>query len=96
MPCCDGAHFYVTLKDEFPMRCSENHGFDLFDDLDNPWEDARERLTYGRLYPVLAVGEKGHSLTVIDDSGRQWSAATGLFKYAAERLQRVHERQQRY
>ena len=76
--------FYVTLKDDFPDRCRENEAETLFDDLDNPYLDAKERLTPGRVYPVMGVGDDGRRLTVIDDNGRPWNAFTGLFKFAED------------
>lgn len=78
----DSVHFYVTLKDDFPDRCRENEVQALFEDLENPYLDARGRLTPGKVYPVMRVGEDGRRLTVIDDLGRPWTAVTGLFKYA--------------
>ena len=77
--------FYVTLKDDFAERCRESEGESLFDDLDNPYIDARGRLTPGRIYPVMGVRDDGRRLTVIDDEGRPWNAMTGLFKFADER-----------
>jgi hypothetical protein len=76
--------FYVTLKDDFVDRCVENEAGSLFDDLENPYKDAKRRLTPGRVYPVMGIGEDGRRLTVIDDLGRPWKAMTGLFKYAEE------------
>jgi hypothetical protein len=76
--------FYVTLKDDFEDRCVENEKGVLFEDLENPYKDAEERLTPGRIYPVLGIGEDGRRLTVIDDRGRPWKALTGLFKYAED------------
>ena len=78
----DSVHFYVTLKDDFPDRCRENEVQALFEDLDNPYLDAQGRLTPGKIYPVMKVGDDGRLLTVIDDLGRPWTAVTGLFKYA--------------
>ncbi len=75
-------HFYVTLKSDFLERCSENEGSSLFDNLDNPWLEARRRLTPGRVYPVLGVEQQGRILTILDDTGHEWSAALGLFKFA--------------
>jgi|GEM_PF-1524467 len=75
-------YFYVTLKDDFSERYRENETQNLFDDLENPYRDARDRLTPGRIYPVMNVGENGRQITVIDDLGRLWTAVTGLFKYA--------------
>jgi hypothetical protein len=78
----DSVHFYVTLKDDFDERCRENETQTLFEDLDNPYLDARGRLTPGRVYPVLKVGLDGRHLTIIDDRGRPWNTMTGLFKFA--------------
>ena len=78
----DSVHFYVTLKDDFGDKCRENDAASLFEDLENPYGDARDRLTPGRVYPVLGVEDQGRHLTVIDDSGRPWTTATGLFKFA--------------
>lgn len=78
----DSVHFYVTLKDNFSERCQENDRQSLFDDLENPYSDARSRLTPGRVYPVMGVEDQGRHLTVIDDAGRPWTAVTGLFKFA--------------
>ena len=80
----DSVHFYVTLKDDFDDKCRENDGQSLFDDIENPYSDARERLTPGRVYPVMEVADQGRHLTVIDDAGRPWTAVTGLFKFAEE------------
>jgi len=77
----ESVHFYVTLKDDFADKCRENEIQNLFDDLDNPYQDAQNRLTPGKIYPVLEVGNDGRALTVIDDLGRLWTAVTGLFKY---------------
>ncbi len=77
-------HFYVTLKDDFGDRCLENGGASLFSDIDDPYSDAKDRLTPGKVYPVLGVEDQGRHLTVIDDAGRPWSASTGLFKFAPE------------
>jgi len=78
----ESAFFFVTLKDDFLERCDENECVTLFDDLDNPYLDAKGRLTPGRVYPVMKVGKDGRYLTVIDDHGRPWSTLTGLFKFA--------------
>ncbi len=78
----ESVHFYVTLKDDFSDRCRENEVQALFEDLENPYLDARGRLTPGKVYPVMNVGENGRRLTVIDDLGHPWNAVTGLFKYA--------------
>ncbi|MCK5734991.1 MAG: hypothetical protein KAH21_00880 [Spirochaetaceae bacterium] len=78
----ESVHFYVSLKDDFTERCQENELQTLFDDLDNPYQDASSRLTPGKVYPVMNVGDDGRRLTVIDDLGRLWTAVTGLFKYA--------------
>jgi len=78
----ESAHFYVTLKDDFNERFQENEVQNLFDDLDNPYKDAMKRLTPGKIYPVMNVGDDGRAITVIDDLGRLWTAVTGLFKYA--------------
>jgi len=78
----ESVHFYVTLKDDFNEKFQENKAQNLFDDLDNPYQDAMNRLTPGKIYPVMNVGEDGRAITVIDDLGRLWTAVTGLFKYA--------------
>ena len=80
----DQVHFYVTLKDDFFDRCRENELSNLFEDLDNPYRDARDRLTPGKIYPVLNVKDDGRTLTVVDDLGRLWTAVTGLFKFAED------------
>ena len=80
----DQVHFYVTLKDDFIDRCRENDLSNLFEDLDNPYQDARDRLTPGKIYPVLSVKDDGRTLTVVDDLGRLWTAVTGLFKFAED------------
>ena len=77
-------HFYVTLKDDFEDRCRENSAAGLFEDLANPWMDAQNRLTPGRLYPVMDVVDNGRSLTIIDDSGLAWTTSMVMFKYAAD------------
>ena len=78
----EAVHFYVTLKDDFIERCQENNVQNLFDDLENPYQDAFGRLTPGKVYPVLNVRDDGRALTVIDDLGHLWTAVTGLFKFA--------------
>jgi hypothetical protein len=75
-------HFYLTLKDDFIDRVRENESRSLFDELENPYLDARERLTPGKIYPVMKVTDEGRHLTVIDDQGHPWTAVTGLFKFA--------------
>ena len=80
----DSVHFYVTLKDDFIDRLRENESRSLFEELENPYLDARERLTPGKIYPVLGVTDEGRQLTVIDDHGHPWTAVTGLFKFAEE------------
>ena len=82
--------FYVTLKDDFKERCRETETGLLFDDLENPYSDAKQRLTPGRVYPVMGISEDGRHLVVIDDQGRPWNAHTGLFKYADD-LKMAHQ-----
>lgn len=76
--------FYVTLKDDFKDRCRETEAEMLFDDLENPYSDAKGRLTPGKKYPVMGICDDGRRLVVIDDQGCPWNALTGLFKYADE------------
>ncbi len=78
----ESAHFYVTLKDDFFEKYLENEAVNLFEDLENPYHDAMDRLTPGKVYPVMNVEDNGRALTVIDDLGRMWTVVTGLFKYA--------------
>ncbi|PIE04501.1 MAG: hypothetical protein CSA76_03890 [Spirochaetales bacterium] len=80
----NGVHFYVTLKTDFLERCGKYEGNYLFKDMENPWLEARERLTPGRLYPVLGVEGQGRSITILDDSGRSWNASLGLFMFAED------------
>jgi len=75
-------HFYVTLKDDFLEKCRDGEAVSLFNDIEDPYVSARERVTPGRIYPVLGVGEDGRRLTVIDDEGRLWTTMIGLFKFA--------------
>ncbi len=75
-------HFFVCLKDDFQDRCRESEEVALFEELENPYLDARERLTPGKIYPVVHVDNNGRQVTVLDDRGCPWETFTGLFKFA--------------
>jgi hypothetical protein len=72
--------FYVTLPDDFEEKCSESRG-GLFFDIEDPYKEAAQRLTIGKVYPVIEVSHDD-SLVLVDDSGHLYKINSRMVKYS--------------
>ncbi|MBN2626483.1 MAG: hypothetical protein JXA95_07440 [Spirochaetales bacterium] len=72
--------FYVTLPDDFKEKCDQARG-GLFLDLDDPYKEASQRLTIGKVYPVMEVSDDD-SLVLVDDSGHLFKVNGRMVKYS--------------
>lgn len=72
--------FYVTLPDDFEEKCSQSSN-GLFADLQDPYKEARQRLTIGKVYPVMEVSPDDN-LVVVDDSGHLYKINSRMVKFS--------------
>ena len=74
--------FYVQLKDDFEENCEVREKTPLFPGMDeDPYLEAREHVSVGKVYPVLQV--KGdRDLLILDDRGFLYETPRDLYKFA--------------
>lgn len=73
--------FYVQLKNGFDENCEVREKTPLFPGMDDPYLEAREHVSAGKVYPVLQV--KGdRDLLILDDKGFLYETPRDLYKFA--------------
>jgi len=73
--------FYVQLKDDFEETCEVREKTPSFPGMTDPYLEAKEHVSSGRVYPVLQV--KGdRDLLIVDDRGFLYETPRELYKFA--------------
>lgn len=73
--------FYVQLRDDFDDSCEVRAKSPSFPGMVDPFLEANNHVSTGRVYPVLQI--KGdHELLILDDKGFLYETPRQFFKYA--------------
>ena len=73
--------FYVQLRDDFEDNCAVREKSPSFPGMSDPFLEAREHVSVGRVYPVLQV--KGdHDLLILDDRGFLYETPREFYKFS--------------